>query len=255
MPLSLSGSRLATCRAYALRIRRHEAFSHSTAAELWGLPLPWRVQSDPRVHVVVWNGVQPPRAAGVVGHRSSEVPPLRRRRGLRVVAPADAWCQLAAVLDERELIVAGDRLLGLPQPLATDDEIHAAITRHGSRRGARILRRARARLRARSESPRETTLRLDVIDAGFPEPEPNGVIRLSSGRSTRADLVFRRFKVILEYDGQHHRDDATQWAKDVDRLNELATDGWIVIRVNKDTPRAGVFRLLKNALSSRGWTA
>ncbi|MDQ0574503.1 DUF559 domain-containing protein [Agromyces albus] len=180
-------------------------------------------------------------------------PELRRRFGLRVVAPADAWCQLSAELDERDLVVAGDRLLGLPRPLATEDEIDAAIVRHGGRRGARRLRRARARLRPRSESPRETKLRLDLLDEGFPEPEPNGIVLLRSGRSTRADLVFRAFRVIVEYDGQHHREHARQWAKDVDRLNELAANGWMVIRVNKDTDLAVVFGLLRDALSSRGW--
>jgi hypothetical protein len=255
MPQSHSGSRMATCRAYALRMRPYEAFSHATAAELWGLPLPWRLRADPRVHVVVWNGRQPSRAASVLGHRIADEPHLRRRFGLRVVAPADAWCQLAAELEERDLVVAGDRLLGLPKPLVTEAEIDAAVARHGARRGARRLRRARARLRPRSESPRETMLRLDLLAAGFPEPEPNGAVLLASGRSTRADLVFRAFKVIVEYDGQHHREDAEQWAKDVDRLNELATNGWIVIRVNKDTDLARITRLLRDALVSRGWSS
>ena len=253
MPRSLSGTRVATCRAYALRMREHEAFSHATAADLWGLPLPRRLQSSVRIHIVAWNGIQPSRAAAVVGHRIDAEPELRRRFGLRIVAPADAWCQLASELDERGLVVAGDRLLGLPEPLATEAEIDEAIARYGSRRGARRLRRARARMRRRSESPRETMLRLDLVDAGFPEPEPNGVVRLRSGRSTRADLVFCAFKVIVEYDGQHHRDDATQWAKDVDRLNELAANGWVVIRVNKDTDRNAIFHLLREALVAGGW--
>ncbi|NUT57365.1 MAG: DUF559 domain-containing protein [Agromyces sp.] len=246
---SFAASRLDICRAYTLRMREHEAFSHSTAAELWGLPLPRRLTDDRRIHVATWSGVQPPRGAGVIGHRSLEPPSLRSRRGVRLVAPAEAWCQLASLLGERELIVAGDRLLGLPTPLATEAEIDAAIARYGSRRGALTLGRARLRLRCRSESPRETLLRLDVVDAGFPEPEPNGVIRLRSGRSTRGDLVFRRQRVILEYDGQHHREDDLQWAKDVDRLNELAADGWIVIRVNKKSRRAETFRLLRAALA------
>lgn len=97
-------------------------------------------------------------------------------------------------------------------------------------------------------------LRLDLIDEGFPEPEPNEIVQLRSGRSTRADLVFRAFKVIVEYDGQHHREDSVQWAKDVDRLSELATNGWIVIRVNKHSDRAWIFRLLRDALVSRGWS-
>ena len=124
-------TRLDTCRAFALRMRGHEAFSHATAAELWGLPLPRRLTDERRIHVTTWNGTQPPRCAGVVGHRSVEPPPLRRHAQLRLIAPADAWCQLASVLAERELIVAGDRLLGLPRPLATAAEIDAAIARYG----------------------------------------------------------------------------------------------------------------------------
>jgi hypothetical protein len=251
-PSARSG-RLAMCEAYALRMGPTEAFSHATAAELWGLPLPWRTRVDPRLHTVVWAGVHPTRARAVVGHRANETPQLRRWRGLRVIAAADAWCQLAGELSERDLIVAGDRLIGLPRALATETEIDAAIARYGAKRGARALRRARARLRPRSESPRETLLRLDVIDAGFPEPEPNGVIELASGRRTRADLVFREYRVILEYDGQHHRSDANQWSKDVDRLNELAANGWVVIRVNKDTQVRQVLGLLRHALTARGW--
>ena len=102
-------------------------------------------------------------------------------------------------------------------------------------------------------SPKETELRLDVIAAGFPDPEPNGVITLRSGRKTHGDLVFRGWKVLLEYDGDHHRENDSQWAKDVDRLNELAANGWLVIRVNKRSAFSSIARQLTEALELRGW--
>jgi len=229
------------------------AFSHATAAQLWGMPLPRRHEFPVPLHVVVWGGVTPLRVSGVIGHRSAE--PLRTslQRGLVIVSAADAWCQLATILDESELVQAGDRLIGRPSPLTTVPEIDAAIARYGSRRGARVLRSAREHLRIGSESPKESTLRLGVIAAGFPEPEPNGVIALRSGRSTHGDLVFRAWKVLLEYDGAHHRVDDVQWARDVDRLNELAGNGWLVIRVNRASDHRVILRQLDEAMRLRGW--
>lgn len=242
------------CAAMELHLAHESAaFSHSTAAQLWGLPLPRRLEFPAPIHVVVWSGEYPPRVRGVVGHRASVAPTIGLIGGLLVVSAADAWCQLAGQLTEHELVQAGDRLIGRPTPLTTIAEVDAAIARYGARRGARRLRAAREQLRAGSESPKESTLRLEAIAGGFPEAEPNGVIELRSGRSTHGDLVFRRWKVLLEYDGDHHREEDTQWARDVDRLNELAINDWIVIRVNKTSPSAVWRRQLADGLRSRGW--
>jgi hypothetical protein len=254
MPRSEASSLSARCAALRLHLpHASTAFSHTTAALLWELPLPRRLQAAQVLHVTVWGGVYPPRVHNVIGHRTTSPPLTRLRGGLLVVNPADAWCQLSAELTELELIQAGDRLLGRPRPLANIEEVDEAIARYGRRRGCRVLRSARRRLRAGSESPKETQLRLDVIAAGFPDPEPNGLITLHSGRKTHGDLVFRRWKVLLEYDGEHHRENDSQWAKDVDRLNELAANGWLVIRVNKRSAFDSIARQLSEALVLRGW--
>jgi len=44
-------------------------------------------------------------------------------------------------------------------------------------------------------------------------------------------------KIAVEYDGDHHRTDRGQFARDITRLEELAHLGWRVIRVAVDTPR------------------
>jgi hypothetical protein len=188
---------------------------------------------------------------GVVGHRLAADVPLSIVRTLPVVSACDAWCQLGASLPVDALIAAGDRLIGWPQALATFDDIDAALRRWGSGRGAVALRTARGEVRRGSASPRETRLRLLVLRAGHPEPECNGEIRLPDGSVTHGDLVFRAQRVVLEYDGEQHRTDARQFRRDVARLNALALDGWIVIRVNRTTPTADVLAQLDRAFGGR----
>jgi hypothetical protein len=258
---------VARCRALEAVMAPGQYFSHTTAARLWGLPLPRCARGDLRLHVST-SGREPARR-GVVGHRIAAVRDVRFHLGLPVVAPSDAWCELAAItipttsaeqsttrrFTVDELIQAGDRLLGWPSPLASAREVDEALERFGSARGIRSLRAARRELRPRSASARETLLRLLVLraQAGYPEPELNGPIRLSTGALTHGDLVFRRYRVILEYDGRQHRTDDRQAIRDVDRLNDLARDGWLVVRVHKGTTDAATLAWLDSALRSRGW--
>lgn len=171
------------CRAYAQRMPRGHVFSHTTAARLWGLPLPDEIPLP--LHVSAPAPKRQPRMRGVVGHPLGTGIRVARARGLPVVAAADAWCQLATVLSHDDLVAAGDRIVGWPKPLAGLDAVDAAIERFGSRRGAIRLRAARADLRPGSASRRETRLRLRVLRAGFPEPELNTPSRsMRTGRRT-----------------------------------------------------------------------
>jgi hypothetical protein len=251
---------ISRCRMLEPAMARGQSFSHVTAARLWGLPLPAAFEADARLHVST-SGREPTRG-GVIGHRITVTRDVRHHLGLPVSAPCDAWCELAAIhLDDGraltvdDFIAAGDRLVGWPGPLATLDEIDAAIRRRSGGRGIRSIRLARRELRVGSASLRETRMRLVVLRAacGYPEPEPNGAIDLATGVRTHGDLVFRAFKVILEYDGGQHRERERQFLRDVDRLNDLARDGWLVIRIHKRTTDAAALAWLDSALRSRGW--
>ena len=254
MPVGDAADFLERCRAYAQTMPDDHLFSSVTAARFWGLPLPRVLQDDPRVHVTATGGGRAPRGRGVVGHSTELAVSYFERDALRFALPVDAWCDLSTVLALDDLIAAGDRLLGLPTPLATLAQVDAAIRRRSGCRGARALRSARLEMRPRVYSARETVARLAVTRAGLPEPEPNGVIRLGNGRRLRGDLVFRRYRVLLEYEGEHHLFDRRQWASDLTRYNDLAQDGWLVIRVTKAMSRADLVARTTRALRSRGWT-
>ena len=151
-----------------------------------------------------------------------------------VLAPISAWCQLASVLELNDLVAAGDHLLRAELGLATAVEIAARVVQYAGERGALRLRAAEALIRPRVESRRETFLRLFLLICGFPEPETNMNIPLPRGkRRIRGDLVYFRYKVLVEYDGEHHRTDDIQYNRDAERLHDLREAGWVVITVRK----------------------
>jgi hypothetical protein len=249
-------SLVATCAAYSARMRSSEVFSHGTAAELHGLPVPHRLRGQ--VHVAAFAPEGLPRAAGVRGHRilPGDVRVVRRF-GVPLVHPVDAWCQLADSLTERELIVMGDALVRRQQPLATLDALAHAVRRRSGRRGQRRLVGALRRIRPRTDSPQETELRLDIVDFGLPEPAVNVEISDHDGRRIAiADLAFPGYRVAAEYDGEHHRTDRAQYARDVDRLDDVVHEGWRVVRFNAS--HRGILRRqrlarLRDALIAAGW--
>lgn len=245
------------CRAYAVRMRPSEAFSHRTAAALHGLPLPW--SRGQALDVVVFGGHGLPRSRGVRGHRAdAATTTLVVRGGLRAVSPVDTWLQLAAELGVRDLAMIGDALVRRRHPLAVMRELVEAVARHRGRRGHRVLVAALELVRPGTDSPAETELRLDLVASGLPEPVVNVDIHDASGRRIAiGDLAYPRYRVLVEYDGGQHREDPVQYARDVDRLDDLAHAGWRVIRFNSS--HRGIRRVrrlerVREALVAAGWT-
>jgi len=244
------------CRAYAVRMRDCEVFSHRTAALLHGLPLPFG--QDHSIHVSAFQPHGIPRSAGVSGHRlrvdAAAIVPVR---GLRVVSAVDAWCQLGGELSVRRLVELGDALVCRRHPPARLDELRDAVARHAGHRGQRALRAAFELVRPGTDSPAETDLRLDLVAFGLPEPSVNVAIFDESGHLIGiGDLVYPGFRVIVEYDGGHHREDASQYARDVDRLEDLAHAGWRVIRFNgshRGIRRTRRLERVREALLAAGW--
>ena len=225
--------------------------SHLSAARLHGIPLPTRLESDTRVHVTMIQG-RAPRGPGVAGYTTRRDPHTLLLGPLRVTSPARTWADLAALLTVDELVVAGDRLVGLPQPLATPTEISDAVTDRRGLRGSRNLAYALELVRAGSRSPRETRARLALVRAGLPEPELNAPIAVR-GRTLHGDLVYRSRRVVLEYEGDQHRTDAGQWAHDLERYNDLSEAGWLVIRASRKLSDTDLAARATRALISRGW--
>ncbi len=254
------------CAALLVALPEGAFFSHLTAARLWPLPLPPSIPFEP-FHVSVFIPTRAPRRTHVVGHHVHDRLTSRGLRGgLPLVDPATLFCQLAAILTLPDLVAAGDALVLRPVfqdlwderpwvPLRQLSERVGAF--HG--RGKQSAGRALGRIRPGAESRPESLLRLAIIDAGMPEPEVNVDVHDSSGRFIgRGDLVYRRWRVIVEYDGDQHRTDTRQFDKDVLRLEGFARAGWTVVRVVGRAffgDRAECLRRVDHALTQAGWHA
>jgi hypothetical protein len=128
------------------------------------------------------------------------------------------------------------------------------------RRGARgivQLRHVVELMDGGAESPQETRTRLLLIAAGFPRPRTQIVVVDDYGSFVgRIDLGWDEWKVGVEYDGPQHWTDPDQHARDIDRLADLAAQGWLIIRVSRDLlryrPHVFLARV-REAARAAGW--
>jgi len=103
-----------------------------------------------------------------------------------------------------------------------------------------------------AESPRESRIRLLLLDAGFPQPETQIPVLQGSYPVAFLDMGWREHMVAVEYDGDHHRKDRRQYVKDIARLRMLEALGWIVIRVIAEDKGRDVIVRVEEALVRRG---
>jgi hypothetical protein len=238
------------CRALAPLLTARQYFSHLTAAELLGLRLPER-RDRTSVHVTSIGAHRAMRRPGVVGHKTSASAAIVELGGLRVSPPLRAWRECATLLGVDDLVIMGDGLVSRRNPLVALDELATAVARGGNARGAARLRRALELIRPETDSARETTLRLLVIRAGFEEPIPNHpLIDRRGALIGHGDLVWPSRRVVVEYEGRQHAEDARQFGIDIRRLDDIAAAGYRVIRVDARmmSKPADVFRRLAAAL-------
>lgn len=247
--LSLEGR----CRAYFALPRPGQAVGGATALALAGLPVPLRLRR-PELEIAVPLGAHRPKSRGVVAARIR--PGLWRELDawpFPVLHPVVAWLMLGRRLRQDETVVLADALLAesdsypgiaLPRPILRPESLRAAVEAFGSAPGAPMLRAAVEVARAGSASPMETLARLAIVRAGFAEPELNAEIRESGRLLAVGDLVYRAERVVVEYQGDHHRTDELQFRRDIARRRRLAAAGWTVIEATADDLRRGAVELL-----------
>lgn len=217
------------CRAYLSVAPPGAFFSGPTAAALHGLPLP-RLPSG--LHVSVPAPARAPRRPGIHGHSVRiAFGDVIVENGLQLSALPRAWCELAGLLTVEDLVVAGDAVARRSTGRDRLRDLRHALSRFAARRGRPDLLRAFDLLDPRAESPQESRLRYRLASGGLLGFEPNLPIRTASGTNYRGDLVFPERRVILEYQGDHHRE---QYRRDLSRRLDLQADGWTIVELGPD---------------------
>jgi len=129
-----------------------------------------------------------------------------------------------------DLVVAGDYLVRRKQPLATLEQLLEAATM-ATGRGIRALRDAVGQVRAGTDSPMETRLRLALVAGGLPEPVIGYAVTDEAGFVATPDLSSVEERIAIEYEGEKHWTDRRVFSEDIARRERLEDAGWQVIRV------------------------
>lgn len=133
------------------------------------------------------------------------------------------------------------------------EDVAQIAKRHRGARGLRLLETVLDLVDAGAESPKESWLRLVLIEAGFPRPQTQiPVLGLDGVPFAYLDLGWPEWMVAVEYEGDHHRTDRTTFAKDIRRLEKVEHLGWTVVRVVAEDRRLDVVRRVDRALEVLG---
>lgn len=129
--------------------------------------------------------------------------------GLLVTTPARTALDLGCWYPTGEAVAAIDALARATDLKVADVQMLA--WRYAGRRSIRQARTALDLVDAGAQSPKETWLRLLLIDAGLPRPQTQIPVRDKFGEAIAyLDMGWEDVKVAVEYDGDQHRSDRRQ---------------------------------------------
>jgi hypothetical protein len=197
-------------------------FIGATAAWLFGIVLnptdPVEIQVPPSARIRT-------RAGLIVRHGEISPAEVVVIRGLRATALPLTLATLCLQRPAVEALIAIDNAihLGLTDPVTLAQYAESAKGKYGA-----VRLKSLASFAAPAESPMETRLRWLLVDAGLPRPEVQTNLRDEAARFVgRADLYYPKARLVLEYDGTHHRD---RLVDDNRRQNLLVNAGYRLLR-------------------------
>ncbi|MCW2700127.1 MAG: hypothetical protein JWQ45_1662, partial [Blastococcus sp.] len=223
LPRALSGDLRQRLAAVLLTAPAGAVLSHATAASLWGIEIPLQPIDDRRVDLIVPAGS---RAESRVDRRVHRMPvesdEITRHEHFAVTVRERTWRDLAARLRPPALLAVADQLLAHG---CTVGELQRQLDRRPSGRGSARARAVLPVADGRAESPMESVLRWLLHVAGLPAPDLQFAVRSAGGVFVgRADLAWPDRKVLVEFDGNVHRERAV-FVNDVRRQNALVAAG------------------------------
>ncbi|OBI21980.1 hypothetical protein A5712_13775 [Mycobacterium sp. E2327] len=136
------------------------------------------------------------------------------------------------------------------------EDVLRIVKCHPHAPGLRRLEAALEMVDPGSQSPRESYLRLLLIDAGLPRPQTQiPVLGVDGLPVAHIDVGWHEYMVGVEYDGDQHQTDRRRYVYDIQRLETLERMGWIIVRVVAEDHRANIVRRVRAAMIERGWAA
>jgi hypothetical protein len=170
---------------------------------------------------------------------------------MRLTTPARTALDLARRYNLNDAVAAVDALAQAVELKSVDIEL--LVDRYRGRRGMKGAAAALELIDGGAQSPKETWLRLLLLNAGFPRPQTQIAVRNEWGWvDAYLDMGWEDIKVAVEYDGDQHRSSRYQYVKDIRRLEMLDQRyGWLVVRVVSEDRPDDVIRRVAAARARR----
>lgn len=125
--------------------------------------------------------------------------------------------------------------------------------RHPGMRGLRHLETVLELVDGGAQSPKESQVRLWLIEAGFPPPRTQVPVYGPDGMPFAfLDMGWEQWMLGVEYEGEHHRTERLRFAADIHRLEKVQQQ-WGVIRLTAEDSQAGVIRRVHRAVLTHGF--
>jgi len=219
------GAALSTQHPDAMIGRETAAVAHNF---LW-LPDQWAATRDIRVDAPREDTTRSSRRG--LDRRLCAIPPedVWDWDGLRVASIARTAVDLARYHDRSVVVPILDSLL--TQERCSREQLLACLDRMVHVRHVRRAREMVELARPGAASPRETHTRLQMLDAGLPEPDVNLLIMNGAQLLAQGDLGYWRWLIWIEYDGEEYHMLRRWDGKDQRKDRWLGRRGWEVFRL------------------------
>jgi hypothetical protein len=126
------------------------------------------------------------------------------------------------------------------------------LERRKGRRGIENARIALDLVDGGAQSPKETWLRLLLIDDGLPRPQTQIPVTDEMGKEfAYLDMGWEHLMVAVEYDGEQNRTNRSRYHWDVRRQEKIQRRGWIVVRVLAGDRPDDILRRVREAIAVR----
>jgi hypothetical protein len=151
----------------------------------------------------------------------------RTTSGLVLTGPTRTVVDLARVLPRARAVAAADSALrkGIVTVAALSTTLRA-----GRGPGASQLCAVAALLDPLSGSVLESLLRVLLVEAGMAPPLRQHEVRAGGFLVGRVDFCWPAHRLVVEADGFEHHSDREDYRRDRQRLNQLVSLGWRVLR-------------------------
>jgi hypothetical protein len=197
---------------------------------------------------LVWANNHSP--AGIITYRDRIADDeILELRGITVATPARTALDLGRKLPRYEAVRHLDalaRATGL-----TEEDVNPLTKIYAGTKGVRLCRQAIELMDGGAQSPKETWLRLLLIDDGYPRPQTQIPLYEFGTVVANLDMGWPRLQLSVEYDGDQHRTDRATYVKDMRRAELIDRLGWLNVRVVKEDRKIDILARVADAWARR----